>query len=184
MYLVGAFGTIAPIKGLGYFIEAIPAILKAQPKTCFPIVGGTSSPQSKVELERIKRMIQDLDISEYVILTGMIPDASRYMADFDVIVVPSIPPGEGFGMVVVESMAAVVPPIVTSYGAFPEIVEDGLSGLIVQPKSSTEIAEAVVKLLDNEAIRKEMGQAARERVERFFSIERVADDIQKFYREL
>jgi glycosyltransferase involved in cell wall biosynthesis len=185
--LIGTFGSVIPRKGFRYFIEAVPKILEEQPSSYFALVGGLTAEDSEWEWEQLNNLVEELGIDDRIICPGMIPDASKYMADFDVIVIPTIPygndPGEGFGLVVIESMAACVPPVVTSCGAFPEIIEDGISGLLVPPKSAEGIAEAVVKLLEDNTTRKKMGLAARSRVESFFRLERVVDEIHKIYLE-
>ena len=183
--LVGAFGSIFPLKGFGYFIEAIPEILKKHPNSHFALIGGVVSEESKLELERLISIIENLGIKDRIILTGKIPHASKYMAEFDVIVAPNIPkPGEGFGLAVVESMAAGTPPVVTLCGAFPEIVENGVSGLLVTPQSSKAIAEGVIKLLSDDKYRKRLGDVARQHVEKHFKISRVIDDIYNIYQEI
>ncbi|TET21271.1 MAG: glycosyltransferase, partial [Candidatus Cloacimonadota bacterium] len=100
-FLVGSFGAVLPRKGFRYFIEAIPKILEKQPNVCFVLVGGPTGESSNREWERLHALIEELGISGQIILTGLMPNAAKYMVDFDVIVVPTIPyendPGEGFG---------------------------------------------------------------------------------------
>jgi phosphatidyl-myo-inositol dimannoside synthase len=74
---------------------------------------------------------------------------------------------EGFGIVFAEAMAAGLPVVACRAAAVPEIVEDGATGLLVNPRSPEELAMAMEKLLRDEGLRAELGAAARRRVERF-----------------
>lgn len=184
-FLVASVGRILPLKGFRYFVKAVPDILEKKPNTYFAIIGGTVSEESEKELGYLKSLITRLRLNKQVMLMGDVPHVSKYMSDFDVIVAPNLPePGEGFGLAVVEAMSAGVSPVVTRTGAFPEIVEDGISGLIVSPQSAKDIAKAVVKLLSNGEYRKKLGAAAKYRVEKFFKIDRVANDIFNIYQEI
>jgi glycosyltransferase involved in cell wall biosynthesis len=78
--------------------------------------------------------------------------------------------------VVIEAMAYGIPPIVTNSGGSPELVEDGVSGLVVAPGDAKAIAEAIVRLIRDPTLRLTMGKGARERIATHFRIE---DTIQR-----
>jgi len=93
----------------------------------------------------------------------------------DVFVLPTR--GEAFGMVFQEAAAAGVPAIGTRLNAIPEIVDDGVTGLLVEPGSVTELAEALRRLVDDAELRRRLGCAARQRAERLYSPQKYSDQL-------
>jgi glycosyltransferase involved in cell wall biosynthesis len=81
-------------------------------------------------------------------------------------------------------MANSVPPIVTAVGGSPELVVDGESGLVVPPADSRALAAAIVKLYESEALRKRLGEAARERIRSAFPIGATIRQTAELYRSL
>jgi glycosyltransferase involved in cell wall biosynthesis len=104
------------------------------------------------------------------------------MADFDVVVLPSIL--EGFGIVLLEGMAMGKPVVASRVGGIPEAVEDGVTGILVPPAHSRKLAEALVILLENSMLRQSMGEAGRKRVETLFSLERTIKAIESSYNNI
>jgi glycosyltransferase involved in cell wall biosynthesis len=136
--LVAIFGALTDYKGHEYFIRAAAAVLKQLPDTYFAIVGGETAVQRHRfgREARLRTLVQDLGISARVLFAGHVDDAALHMSDCDIVCLPTIPlgiVGEGFGLALAEAMAVGVPVIATSCGAAPEIVEDGVSGLLVPP---------------------------------------------------
>jgi glycosyltransferase involved in cell wall biosynthesis len=103
------------------------------------------------------------------------------MAACDVFVLPSLR-REGLPRAVIEAMAYRTPPIVTNCGGSPELVEDGVSGLVVPPGDDGAIANAVRKLAADPAVREDMGKAARERIRLHFNIENTIRKTLKLYQ--
>jgi glycosyltransferase involved in cell wall biosynthesis len=91
---------------------------------------------------------------------------------------------EPFGMPVVEAMASGTPVVATRGGAFPEIVEDGHGGLLVERSDAQALADAIMQLLSNPERRDAMAQAAFERASTMFSWDRIAEDLLKEYERL
>lgn len=186
--LVGAFGNIIPRKGFGYFIDAIPQILRAYPACRFALVGDVAGGDADGESQRLRTRAAELGIADRLTFTGMLPRAADYMADFDVLVTPTIPfgsdPGEGFGLVVVEAMWAGVPVVATRLGAFPEIVEHERSGLLIPPQSADALGEAVVRLLSDKELGMRLVAGGRQRVADCFSLDRLAADLYGQYQAL
>jgi len=91
---------------------------------------------------------------------------------------------ESFGMPLVEAMASATPVVATRGGAFPEIVENGRTGLLVERSDTQALAEAILQLLSNPDQRDAMAQAALERASTMFSWDRIAEDLLKEYERL
>ena len=118
-------------------------------------------------LREAKKKLRDI---RCIILSG-IPEAHRYLRAFDVFVLPSVK--EGFPWVVLEAMAAEVPVIATKVGALPEIIQEGKNGILIEPKNPQQIADAVIKLLDNESLRKSIAEQGRKTVIEKFNLDKM-----------
>lgn len=116
-------------------------------------------------------------------LTGWRPDAARLAGAFDVFVLPTLR-REGLPRAVIEAMCQNVPPVVTTAGGSPELVEDGVSGWIVPPGDPLALASALNELLDDAGRRAAMGRAAAERIRTEFTPERTVRETLAVYREL
>jgi starch synthase len=85
---------------------------------------------------------------------------------------------------VLEALAAGVPVVASRIGGLPESIEDGISGLLVTPDNSGELADAILRLVQDEELQRSMSQAARERAEDAFSWNRVRDDLLSIYEDI
>ena len=101
----------------------------------------------------------------------------------DVFVLPSIT-AEAFGIVLLEAMASCVPVISTKIGGIPEIINESKAGLLVEPMDETELAEAISRLLQDDELRKNMGENGREYVVKNYSWLRIVPMIEDIYREV
>jgi glycosyltransferase involved in cell wall biosynthesis len=109
-------------------------------------------------------------------------DLIRMYQSADVLVLPSIYP-EGFGIPIVEAAACQVPAVVTRRGGMPEVVEDGKTGLICEAANADLLADAILRLLTDESLRRSMGRAAFERTARLFAWDRITQSLLDRYRE-
>jgi glycosyltransferase involved in cell wall biosynthesis len=120
-------------------------------------------------------MAQEMRIDHAVDLRGAVPsdgDVRSAFLDADVFCLPSLQ--EGFGIAFVEAMAAGLPIVAVRAGAVPEVVEDGVTGLLVPPSDPSAVAGAIIRLLDDREARFRMGEEGTRRAERF-DLQRVAD---------
>jgi glycosyltransferase involved in cell wall biosynthesis len=125
------------------------------------------------------------DIAGKVMITGMVPREEllqRYYSS-DVFVFPSIW-DEGFGLPPIEAMAAGLPVVASRSGTVQETVVQGLTGFLVEKHDAEELAEALLILLKNDALREAMGRAGRRRVLKHFTWSRVAAGMYTRYEQL
>ena len=115
-----------------------------------------------------------------MIFTGFRRDVRRILSALDVVVLSSSAP-EPFGRVVIEGMAAGKPVVATAAGGVPEIITDGVDGLLVPAKDSKAMARAITWLLSNPECAKKMGAAARQRVVQDFTVTLHVAKIQSVY---
>lgn len=167
--IIGTVANFYPAKGLEYLIEAAEKITREDVVWC--IVGdGLGRPV-------IEKLIKNKGLTEKIVLIGQKERIVRYLNAFDLFVLPSVK--EGFPWAVLEAMAAKLPVIATRVGAIPEIIEDDVSGYIVEPRNSEQIAKRVITLLDNDSRAREMGIQAHQRVLFAFNIDTTIHQIEK-----
>ena len=179
--IIGVIGSIAPAKGHKYFLKALVEVEKKYPKVATLIV-GESPPVFRRWRGRMEELVEKLGLRERVIFTGLREDISQIMAALDVFVLPSI--YEAFGLVLLEAMAFKKPIIASNVGGIPEIVEHGVTGLLVPPGDSESLAKAIIEITQHPKEAVKMGERGRERVERYFSLDVYVQKIEKVYEEL
>lgn len=168
---------LEPKNGVKYLVEAVPAVLRECPDTRFFIVGG-SYPDQLVLLQKRGR---ELGVQNHIIFAGSVPNAempSWYTAA-DVVVLPSLK--EATSIAGLEAMACGRPLVGTNVGGIPYLIDDGKTGLLVEPKDPPGLADALVNVLTNDTTRREMGVAARKKAVDLFSWARIAGTVQGIY---
>jgi glycosyltransferase involved in cell wall biosynthesis len=163
--VVGFVGRIEPRKGPLDLVHAAPLIRRAVPDARVVLVGDDPYGADPQYLARVRA---SRDVEHH----GWVADARGLMRHLDVLVLPSY--AEPFGTVLSEAMAVGTPVVATHVDGLPEVVEDGVTGALVEPGSPEELAAAVVRVL---AARDEMGAAAAVSARRFATeayVDRVA----------
>lgn len=163
-------GRIVPEKGLDVMLKALGRLQAAQWTT---EIYGTGRGRDVMPLINLSK---SLGIAERVSWPGHVGDLSSRMSSADIGVFPSRVP-ESFGLAIAECMARGLPVVTTDNGAQPEIITHGVEGLLVPPDDPAATAEALKRLIENPALRRDMGAKARMRFTSQFTYER-------FYREI
>jgi glycosyltransferase involved in cell wall biosynthesis len=177
--VVAVFSRLNRLKGIEYFLEAAALLAKSFEEVRFLIVGDSISDAYRVELEQFAA---GLGLAERVVFTGFRSDVPELLSEVCVSVLPSL--SEGLSNVVLEAMAAGVPIVATSVGGTPEMVEDGVTGLLVPPRDAAALAQAIGSLLGDPARGRSIGQAARRRVAERFSLEATVRETEQLYERL
>ncbi|MCM2255756.1 MAG: glycosyltransferase, partial [Vicinamibacteria bacterium] len=177
--VVAVFARLNRLKGIEYFLEAA-AILRAQFEDArFLVVGDSISEAYRADLEARAR---DLGLGERVVFAGFRSDVPELLREVSVSVLPSL--AEGLSNVVLEAMAAGVPVVATSVGGTPEMLDDGVQGLLVPPRDAPALARAIGALLSDPTRRQAMGQAGRARAMARFSLEAAVRETELLYERL
>ncbi|MFQ5963092.1 MAG: glycosyltransferase family 4 protein [Candidatus Scalinduaceae bacterium] len=180
--LIGTVGRIHPWKGHRYFLEAAKIVSGKYTEAMFLIVGDAAFDRHRKYKQELLELVQAMNIKEKVIFTGSRSDVTQIMKSMDLFVLPSL--REPFGIVILEAQACGKPVIATSVGGIPEVIKDGDTGILVKPKDSDGLADAIITLLgDREKMRK-MGLSGRERVEALFSTDRMVKETEELYRAI
>jgi glycosyltransferase involved in cell wall biosynthesis len=175
-------GRLSRYKGQVDLLEAMPAILAAEPRARVvfagydsPELGDLVVPNAGSVGAVLQLRATELGITERVLLTGATNKMAELQAAADVVVVPSW--SEPFGLVVAEAMAARKPIVGAAAGAIPELIKDGDSGLLVPPRDPPALAHAVIRLLQDRALAERLATEAQRVVREKFTIERYARDM-------
>jgi glycosyltransferase involved in cell wall biosynthesis len=175
-------GRLFPYKGLRYLILAIPKVIEHFPNVKFFIIGSGEKEM------KLKRMVKELKIEDKVIFTGSISNKTRntFYKICDIFVLPSINRGEAFGIALLEAMCFSKPLITTKIrGSGVNFVNKHMkTGLVVEPKNSEQLADAILKLLKNDKLRKKLEKNAKKRFLKKFTKEKMINSTLKLYKKL
>ncbi|HYH84021.1 MAG TPA: glycosyltransferase family 4 protein [Pyrinomonadaceae bacterium] len=148
---------VSPQKGLLYAIRAMPRVLSRHPSSHLVSVGATTDPQW---LEHLRAEAHAAGVAERVHFLGARTDVADFLRACDLFVFPSL--YEGLGIALIEAMAAGCACVATESGPIPEVVRDGVDGLLVAPRDADALAATVCALLEDPARRATLGRTARE----------------------
>lgn len=174
--VIGAVAFLTKRKGLRYLISAFRKALDRHPGAFLKIAGEGE------ERRNLQQQIHALDLDDNVELLGERTDIRRLMNGFDVFVLPSL--WEPFGLVIAEAMACGKPVIATHVGGIPEIIEDGVTGILVPPADVDRLADALVALLRDTDRRVAMGGAGRQRFLEHFDARIMSKRYEALYERL
>ena len=132
--------------------------------------------------DKLKEKSEKLKVTDRLIFAGFRTDIKAILSTIDLLVVPSLL--EGFPMVTLEAMAMAKPVIATNIDGITEQIITGQDGILVPPKDNGALARAIIKVLNDRESAKRMGLAAREKVEKHFSIEKMVNETEKVYLSL
>lgn len=170
-------GTLRPVEGVKYLIEAMN-IIKQQNTTARLMLVGDGE-----ERQGLEGLVKELKLGGCVTFVGKVPNerVPAYMAAADIFVLPTL--SESFGIVNLEAMAAGLPVVASRVGGLPEIIEEGENGFLVEPKKPEQIADRVLMLLSDAGLRQNMAQSNRNKARRY-SWQNTVGQLEALYRRL
>jgi glycosyltransferase involved in cell wall biosynthesis len=173
--LVGMVGNLRPGKGHHNLLKAAVRVRRVLPDVRFVLVGhGPLEPD-------LRRRTRALGLDGTVIFTGARDDAPRVAGAFDVFALPSS--SEGLAIALIEAMTLGRPSVVTRVGGLTEVVQHGKNGLVVEPGDTESLADAILTLLRDPVLMRELGEAGRKRALRF-DIRKATRRHEEVYAEL
>jgi glycosyltransferase involved in cell wall biosynthesis len=176
-FAIGMISVLRSWKGHRYLIETVPSVLKEIPNAIFYIVGD--GPQ----YENLRDMIKQYSLEDKIFMLGHRDDIPQLIASLDIIVHPSHA-NEGVPQSILQTMAMEKPVIASDVGAIKEVVINGKTGFLIEPKNSKRLGEKVIELYKNPGLRNKFGEAGRKLVERNYSVEAMLDRIESLYERL
>lgn len=174
--VIGIVARLEPIKDHLTLLDAFNRISKKIPEVVLVVVGDGSLRES------LKNRIEKLKIGDKVYFLGVRNDISEIIRIFDIFVLSSL--SEGLSLSLLEAMAVGLPVVATDVGGNPEVIVDGITGLLVPPNDPESMAKAIIEILSNEKLSREMGLAGRKKIEEKFSLERMTLEYIDIYKSL
>ncbi len=179
--LVGMIARLTKFKGAQYFVDAAAWIRQRHPDAYFVIAG----PRSKYDdgfAARLDARVRELGLDDRLIFAGCRDDVPDLLRELTVFVQPSI--SEGMSNAVLEAMASGRAVVATDVGGMRDLVQDGVTGLLVPPADVAALVGGVDRLLEDPALRERTGQLARRIVFDEYSIERMVERTERLYLDL
>lgn len=174
--VVGAIGSLTPVKGHSDLFDAAARVVARRPRTRFVIVGdGPLRPELEAQVLR-------LGLREHVVFAGVRGDVPHVLASCDVVALPSHT--EGLSNVLLESMAMARPVVATAVGGNPDVLRDGTSGRLVPARDPEALAASLAGMIEDPEAAWAMGREARRDVELRFSRQRMVEGYEALYRGL
>ncbi|MEC1520434.1 glycosyltransferase family 4 protein [Neobacillus niacini] len=175
-------GRLVEIKGVHHILEAMPDLIKADPSIRLIIAGSPT--EQKTYSDYLRNLAED--VKDHVVFTSFIPNdkVQELFQISDLLVVPSAQ-NEAFGLVNLEAMSTGTPVIATKSGGMPEIIDHGITGLLIDPSNvREELTKHIINLLSNPRKIQQMGKESVVRVSNYFTWQHTADRQLMLYRLL
>jgi glycosyltransferase involved in cell wall biosynthesis len=167
------------LKGTIFALFALSKIVKVLPKVKLIVIGVDEK-----NIKRLYPIIKNLEILDNVILVGHIPNYKMplYYSSSDLVLLPSL--SENFPVVALEAMSSGKPVIASRVGGIPELVSNNENGILVSPGNVEQLVEALLRLLENDALRSRMGNMGRKLVEEKYDWKKIGQLYLKEFEKL
>jgi lipopolysaccharide heptosyltransferase II len=175
-------GRITPLKGHTFFLKAMAKVVRMIPYAKILIVGDAPAKKESYKHE-VELLVRRLGIESHVEFLGNRRDIPQILARTDVLVLSTVTQ-EAFGRVILEAQAAGVPVVATNVGGVVDIIDDGQTGLLVLPKDTDAMADAVIKVAQDRGLAAQLVAKAKEKLLGHFTLEHMASATIQVYEEL
>lgn len=161
-FVIGTIKKLEKKYGIIYLIKSFKILIEKYPGRSFKLLITGEG----FERENLENLTKELGIEDNVIFTGFISQEKipDYFNMLDVCCIPSIEDSESFGVSAIEASACGIPVVASRVGGLPEVVEDGITGFLVKKEDPYAIVEAIEKILNNEALKTELGRNGRAKI--------------------
>lgn len=176
-FLVGAVGNLRPVKGYDVLLRAAALLRERMPGFRFVIAGEAKGPVFRDLLE----LRDGLGLRDHVHFTGFREDVPRLMADLDLYVISSR--SEGFSLSTVQALGLALPVVATRCGGPEMILEDGRSGVLVEPESPVALADAIERLRRSPEERLRLREEGRRTARERFTVQEQARRYERLYQD-
>lgn len=180
--ILALVGRISRWKGQMILLDAFNNLVQKNENIKLVFVGAPPPNQEKFQ-EDLEDRISSFKLNDKVLIIPFQNEIHKIWQAIDIAVVPSTEP-EPFGMVAIEAMLAHKPIVGSNHGGLTEIIENNATGFLVTPNSVQDLVIALEKLIQNELLRKEMGEKGYLRVTTAFSVEQYVDSFEKFFEKI
>ena len=173
---VGFIGRLISNKGPQYLVEAAPGVLRDFSNVQFMVAGNGPM------LQGLENRVHELGIKRAFRFLGTVPSNAEFLKSCDFLVRPSLT--DGMPLTVLEAMACGIPTVASRVGGTSEILQDGDTGFLVEPRNVDELVSRISTLVADSNLRLEMGGRARKFIERYYSWNQVAAQLSAIYQDV
>lgn len=174
--IIGTVGRLVPAKDYRTLLIAAKDVIAKRPDVKFIFVGDGE------EREMLEKTAASLNIASHIEFLGWQSDVGHYLDQMDLFVLSSIT--EGIPVALLEAMVKGIPIVATNVGGIPEVIQDGLNGLLVQAGHPENLAHAILNMLEHEDIKARLGRAARARIIESFAVTQICREYATLYEAL
>jgi L-malate glycosyltransferase len=175
-FTIGSSGRLFPIKDYPLMVEIAKIVAKKSKNVRFILAGDGP------ERNRLESLMQDYDLEEFFTLMGHTDNMDAFYQELDLYINTSL--HEGIPMSILEAMSYGLPVIAPDVGGISEIIEDGVEGYLIHGRDPEDFSERCIRLVENRQLRAKMSKAAREKVIKEFSMERMAEQYYNLYMQI
>ena len=175
-FVVGWIGRMTAVKRTDDVLLAFKQLVEEGVDACLCMVGDGP------DRAQVERQARALGIMRRCLFLGYQEDVAPFYAAFDTFLLPS--GNEGTPVTTIEALAGARPVVATRVGGVPDVVRDGEDGFLVEPEAVADMADRLARLAHDPNLRRRMGEAGRDRVVARYSVQRLLDDVDGFYRGL
>lgn len=179
--IIGMVSAMNPEKDPRFLLRVSARVIDRHKNARFVFIGGFANADYK---EKTHNLVNELKLGDNAFFIGPKNPIAPYFLHMDILAHPSPARRESFGLVLIEAMSYGKPVISSRIGGIPEVVEDGSTGILCNPGNEEEFADAIIKLIEDNEQRKMMGARGKERVQKMFSMERLADDLERIFNQI
>ncbi len=174
---IGCIARLSPEKGVDILLQALAHIIRTTPHRphCYILGDGP-------QLDNLKAQANKLNINNFVKFTGWQENIKNFIVQCDCLVLPSY--HEGFGLVVLEGWLEERPTIGSQVGGIAELIEDGNNGVLVPPGNFRALAGAILQLLENPELARQMGKRGRLEILPNYTIDKMVNETEQIYTRL
>ena len=165
----------SPVKGHDHLISAASVVCRALPETIFLLIGDGK------ERPKLEQRVREAGLEKNVLFLGHRQDIPELLACCYLSVLPS--EAEAMPNAVLETMAAGLPVVATAVGGTVEVIESGVTGLLVPPRNPQALAAAILRVLHDPHLAMNLGRAGQERMRTHFSFKRLTTEFEQLYQE-
>jgi len=174
--LVVSLGRLTRLKGYDLLIKAFRKVAAVVPDS-FLLIGGDGE-----EKVRLTELVESYGLGENIRLPGMVSEIHELLAACDLYVNSS--KWEGLPMTLLEAMAHGKPMVATRVGGNPEVVHEGITGILVPPEDHDKLADAIIRMLKDDHLREKAGKAALSLFTQKYTIEKHCETLSEYYMQL
>jgi len=174
--LIGSTGNLYKTKGFEHFIKASKIISEQKISATFIIIGEGE------ERKKLETLIRQNNLANDFILTGRINEAAKLLPAFDIYICSSVK--EGLSYTIIEAMQAGLPIAATNVGGNGELIEDNITGLLAEAGNPESLAQKIIELIKNPALKNKLGQQAKLKAREEFCLEKMVEETKKAYSSL